>query len=294
MLAATAMLAVGACGTSTGGPTSSTAGPSSPVARTPTSAPEPSAGTDRAEPVPIQHIHAVARDPATDEVILATHAGLFRRADGELTAHGPVVDLMSYVIAPDGTYLASGHPGAGVDLPEPVGLISSRDRGRTWTGVSRGGESDFHALAASRDAVIGFDGALRVSTDRRSWSTVDIPAAPRTLAAAPTSGVVLATTEKGLLASGDEGATWQDVEVPGLLVAATWADDRTIVGADTSGRLVLSRDAGATWTTGPRGIGAVTELGAAVSDGGSVEVLAVVGTSVLRTVDLGATTTSLL
>ena len=58
--------------------------------------------------------------------------GLFRHVNGELVQNGQVIDLMGFAVAPDGTYYASGHPGAGVDLPQPVGLITSTDAGRTW------------------------------------------------------------------------------------------------------------------------------------------------------------------
>ena len=120
-------------------------------------------------PVAITHIHAVARDPKTGDLLLATHEGLFRHANGELLQNGPVIDLMGFTVAPDGTYYASGHPGAGVDLPQPVGLITSTDSGRTWRVSSRGGESDFHALTSSPTSVVGFDGTLRSTTDGETW-----------------------------------------------------------------------------------------------------------------------------
>lgn len=44
------------------------------------------------------------------------------------------------------------------------------DAGRTWTVLSRGGESNFHALAVSSAGVMGFDGALRVTADGKSWT----------------------------------------------------------------------------------------------------------------------------
>ncbi len=56
-------------------------------------------------------------------------------------------------MGPDHFY-ASGHPGPGVELPAPVGLIESRDGGATWDPLSRQGESDFHALTASDAGVV--------------------------------------------------------------------------------------------------------------------------------------------
>jgi hypothetical protein len=96
-------------------------------------------------------------------LLLATHQGLFRQAAGELHQSGPVIDLMSFSIAPDGTYYASGHPGAGTDLPEPTGLLTSTDSGHSWQVLSRGGESDFHALAAGPRIFTAVDGTLRAT-----------------------------------------------------------------------------------------------------------------------------------
>ena len=124
-------------------------------------------------PVAITHIHAVARDPKTGDLLLATHEGLFRHANGELLQNGPVIDLMGFTVAPDGTYYASGHPGAGVDLPQPVGLITSTDAGRTWQVASRGGQSDFHALTAGPAAVQAHNSASIVYSSCRSGRVVD-------------------------------------------------------------------------------------------------------------------------
>ena len=244
-----------ACG-STGTATPSARGGS--PAAAPVSSPA-SASSSR-PPVAITHIHAVARDPKSGELLLATHEGLFRHVNGDLVQNGPVIDLMGFAVAPDGTYYASGHPGVGVDLPQPVGLITSTDAGRSWRVASRGGQSDFHALTAGSTAVIGFDGVLRSSTDGTTWTTRSIPAPPRTLAAAPTSGTLLATTEAGLLASSDTGATWRPLSPPGTALLVTWADEKTIVIATTTGQLGVSSDAGITWTLNPTRVGAAEAL----------------------------------
>lgn len=173
---------------------------------------------------------------------------------GQLVAVGPPIDLMGFAIAPDRTYLASGHPAPDSDLPQPIGLIQSTDQGRTWSLRSRGGQSDVHALTALGPGVMAFDDALRFSPDRVDWQDRQVPSPPRDLAAGP-EGTVLATTEPGLLASADRGRTWQTVSTPQLLVTAAWAGPRTSVGASTTGVLMVSRDAGATWSVGPRSVG---------------------------------------
>ena len=245
-------------------------------------------------PVAITHIHAVARDPKTGDLLLATHEGLFRHANGELLQTGPVIDLMGFTVAPDGTYYASGHPGAGVDLPQPVGLITSTDSGRTWRVSSRGGESDFHALTSGPTSVVGFDGTLRSTTDGETWSTRTIPAAPRTLAASPQTGALLATTETGLLHSADDGRSWKGLTPPATALLAAWADEQTIVIATANGQIATSTDTGATWTLQPKRIGAPQALFARRGTDGQIETILVADGAVLRTVDGGATVEKLL
>lgn len=245
-------------------------------------------------PVAITHIHAVARDPKTGDLLLATHEGLFRHANGELLQNGPVIDLMGFTVAPDGTYYASGHPGAGVDLPQPVGLITSTDSGRTWRVSSRGGESDFHALTSGPTSVVGFDGTLRSTTDGETWSTRTIPAAPRTLAASPQTGALLATTETGLLHSADDGRSWKGLTPPATALLAAWADEQTIVIATANGQIATSTDTGATWTLQPKRIGAPQALFARRGTDGQIETILVADGAVLRTVDGGATVEKLL
>lgn len=245
-------------------------------------------------PVAITHIHAVARDPKTGDLLLATHEGLFRHANGELLQNGPVIDLMGFTVAPDGTYYASGHPGAGVDLPQPVGLITSTDSGRTWRVSSRGGESDFHALTSGPTSVVGFDGTLRSTTDGETWTTRTIPAAPRTLAASPKTGALLATTETGLLHSTDDGRSWTTLTPPATALLAAWADEQTIVIATTNGQIATSNDTGATWTLQPKRLGAPQALFAQRGTDGQIETILVADGAVLRTVDGGATVEKLL
>lgn len=248
----------------------------------------PQGGADSESGAAMGHVHGIARDPSDGVVLLATHYGLFRVQDGELVSVGPTVDLMGFTLAPEGRYLASGHPGAGSDLPEPVGLIESTDQGQSWTVLSRGGESDFHALTAGADRIVGFDGELRMSTDGQNWEILAIPAPPAALAMAPGTGEIAAATESGLLLSTD-GASWETIEAPGLISRVAWADETTIVGSATDGRLFTSRDSGQSWSASEEPVGEVVALGAGLTEDGSVEALLVVDSTVLRTVDGGNT-----
>src|ERR1035437_7792466 len=99
--------------------------------------------------LPGEHVHGVARDPGDSTVYLATHQGLFRYDKGAPVRVGPVVDWMGFSIARPGHFYASGHPGDGVDLPAPVGLLETTDAGKTWKVRSLGGECDFPAPTSS-------------------------------------------------------------------------------------------------------------------------------------------------
>ncbi|MEX5717379.1 F510_1955 family glycosylhydrolase [Geodermatophilus maliterrae] len=207
-----------------------------------------------------------------------------------LTTVGPVLDLMGFTVAGPGHYLASGHPGLHVDLPQPVGLIETTDGGHTWTPLSRQGQSDFHALTVSDTGVLGYDGTLVASPDGQTWAPLAIPAEPHTLAAAPDGGQVLATTEQGLLRSTDDGATWVlDADAP-LLQVVTWADRTTAVGVDPAGTLWTSVDAADTWQPGTQ-LGSPPQAVAAAATGDGLRIAAVTVDVVLESVDGGRTFT---
>lgn len=69
---------------------------------------------------PSGHIHGMSVDPATNRLLLATHDGLFDVTHSPAQQIGPTIDLMGFISTSDGTLFASGHPGPGTDLPNPV------------------------------------------------------------------------------------------------------------------------------------------------------------------------------
>jgi len=244
--------------------------------------------------LPSTHVHGISRDPGSGKVNLATHTGLFvMQPDASWQRVGPEVDLMGFAVSGPGTFYASGHPAVGVDMPQPVGLIKSTDAGATWTVLSRGGESDFHALTASSKGVMGFDTVLRATPDGKTWSQGGLTAQPRSLAAAPDGSQVLATTEQGLLSSPDGGATWAKVPQAPLLLLTAWADSKTVVGVTPEGGLALSTDAARTWVPAPGKAPKATAVSASRDKAGLLEILVVTDTSVLQSRDNGATFTDL-
>ncbi|RZU30807.1 F510_1955 family glycosylhydrolase [Blastococcus saxobsidens] len=240
--------------------------------------------------LPSAHVHAVAIDPGDGALLLDTHEGLLEvGADGELAPTGPVIDLMGFTVVGPDHYLASGHPGLRVDLPQPVGLIETTDGGRSWTPLSRQGESDFHALTAGDAGILGFDGALRRSADGRTWEQSTIPAEPHTLSAAPDGTTVLATTAAGLLRSADAGTSWSPVAGAPLLHVVTWAGDgSTAAGVDPGGTLWTSSDAGSSWQE-RAAVGVAPNAVAADADASRIVVVTEAG--LLESADGGVTFT---
>ncbi len=112
--------------------------------------------------------------------------------------------------------------------------------------LSRGGASDFHALAAAGERVVAFDGALRTSTDGRTRTVGHLASPPRALAIAD-GNRVLATTADGLMTSSDGGARWSALPGAPRLLFVDWADSAVVAGLDPEGTLHLSSDAGRTW-----------------------------------------------
>lgn len=216
--------------------------PASTSQDTPADTPDASAS---AADYPSGHIHGMSVDPGTNRILLATHDGLFDVSRAPAQQVGPTIDLMGFTTTSDGTLYASGHPGPGTDLPDPVGLITSTDDGRTWEPVSLQGETDFHSLAATSDGLIGHEGRILTSPDGQQWSVAsdDVPA--YNLAGA-SSGTVLATTEEGLYRSEDSGAAWATVADAPLLIFTTFAGD-TAIGVTPDGTVHSSTDAGLTW-----------------------------------------------
>lgn len=259
------------------------------TATTPTT-PAPTPAAD------IGHVHGMSVDLASTKILLATHDGLY-----DATTKTPVkisettIDLMGFTATADpDTFYASGHPGPDSSLPNPVGLIKSTDAGKTWQQVSRGGQSDFHALTVSGGALIGFDGQLRTSPDGTTWDTATATFSPAVLAGSPASTVVLATTEAGVQRSTDHGKTWQPVpespiiQFAALAVSAVKAPTEA-VGVAPDGRVYLSGDSGLTWTTTGKVTGQVEAVTALEGTAGKPRIWVATTDGVQISTDGGAT-----
>ena len=198
--------------------------------------------------LPSSHVHGLTVNGETSQVLLATHDGLFDVTKQPASKIGGTNDLMGFTAGKDGVFYASGHPGPGSDMPNPLGLIKSTDGGKTWEELSRQGESDFHAMTTTKSGIIAFDGQLRSSPDGKTWDTVAAAFAPAALAGHPDADAVLATTTEGIQRSTDGGTTWELVKSGPVIQFAAFADPLEAVGIAPDGSTYYSADAGASWT----------------------------------------------
>src|SRR5690625_2113112 len=101
----------------------------------------------------IEHVHGIAQNPESEDILLASHNGVFSIAqDGTVT--GPIggydFDAMGFTES-NGILFASGHPGSETpaELGSPnLGIIRSDDLGNTWLPVSLTNVEDFHVLTS--------------------------------------------------------------------------------------------------------------------------------------------------
>ncbi len=212
-------------------------------------APDPSASvTDVALSLPLDHVHAaVAVDGG---LLLGTHTGVVRvdPVAGTVSTTGESRDDFMGLAGSDDVLVASGHPGAGSSLPDPVGLIRSTDGAQSWEPVSLTGEIDFHVLAAdgSRIAGAATTGELLYSEDAGvNWSS---------LGSAEATG--LAWFQGTLwLADGSSLWTWkpgdeapvQEVGTPAVLLAAA-PDGSRLWALLRDGSVVATQD-GKSWAS---------------------------------------------
>ncbi len=232
------------------------------------------------------HVHNLVLDGGS--LMLGTHQGLFRQDPGQSPTQVSAdrFDVMGLARAGN-RWLASGHPGEGMQAPADLGLLASVDQGRTWTSQSLSGEVDFHRLAASGGTVIGLsahDGALMRSDDGGdTWVDLGTPPLYDVAVSPVNPRTVVATTADGPVTSDDGGQSFTPLDNAPLLALLAWSED-ALYGAGPDGTMYASDDDGRTWTQGASVDGVPMGLTAA---GDQVAVLA--GTTVYYSTDRGRT-----
>lgn len=199
----------------------------------------------------VVHIHGLGINPANGDLYAATHMGVFHIENGKATRIADrYQDTMGFTVVGSDHFIASGHPDVREDLPPLLGLLESRDAGRTWVKKSLLGKADFHALRFAHRQVWGYDSrssTLMVSENGRRWDERS-SLVMRDFAISPTSeDVVLATNGEALRQSEDGGRTWEDSDAPKGPLLLAWPKTTELWLITTSGEVYRSRDSGRTW-----------------------------------------------
>ncbi|MGW7170062.1 F510_1955 family glycosylhydrolase [Streptomyces sp. NPDC054884] len=205
----------------------------------------------------LSHVHGLGVDPADGRVYVATHSGLYTLAKGQKPklVGDSKDDFMGFTVTGEKTFVASGHGAPGSDRPGNVGLIETKDAGRTWTSRSLSGKADFHSLEFAKGTVYGYEGGrIRISSDLKTWDDRATLEA-LDLGVSPSGDKLLATTAEGVATSTDGGRTFGKGAGP-VQAFVSWPAEKSLFGIGTSGKLSSSGDGGKSWkelTTVPGG-----------------------------------------
>jgi hypothetical protein len=204
-------------------------------------------------------VGAVDVNPADDSVWLSTNTGLWRvgaagetpeQVTGQLEGNDISPEMVIRFRGPD-QMIASGHPPAGSELPPALGLIESGDAGATWTEISGLGQTDFHSIQVSGDAIVaGVFQAAAASVSRDGGKTFEDRVTPDPLVdleADPDDPArLIASSQQAVIGSTDGGETWRERDrIPN--VRFTWPEPDALYRIDPGGPVKFSPDGGETW-----------------------------------------------
>lgn len=197
----------------------------------------------------LRHVHGLVFSEDGRTLMIPSHDGLALYRDGRWTkAPGPAHDYMGFTGSRQALY-SSGHPAPGSELPNPFGLLRSRDGGKTWERLGLTGEADFHLMAASHEtgAVYVFNAApnSRMPAAGIYWTANqgmiwrranagDLEGRIFALAVHPKKPEIVAVgTDRGLFISRDHGNRFarSGVAAPVTAVAFDLAGERVWFGA---------------------------------------------------------------
>jgi hypothetical protein len=210
-----------------------------------------------AEDPGLVHVHGLGINPRDGALYAATHTGLFAVRDRAASRVADrYQDTMGFTVVGADHFLGSGHPDFrdkhlyNPDRRPLLGLIESRDAGRSWQPLSLLGQADFHALQVAHGRVYGYDatgGRFMVTGDHRHWQ-VRSKIALAGFAVSPTDPeLVVAATQRGLARSNDGGRRWQPIRGPAALLL-DWERPDGLWAMTADGQAWHSSDAGQSWT----------------------------------------------
>lgn len=212
----------------------------------------------------LHHVHGLAYSADGKQLLVPAHYGIAVYANGRWNKMpGPDHDYMGFSVTREYFY-SSGHPAQGANLVNPLGLIRSRDMGRSWDKLGLEGETDFHLLATGygSNAVYVFNphpnsrmkgsGIYATVNQGLSWRRAEakgLDGEPMALAVHPTDNqVVAAATQTGGFISSDGGSSFRSLLKGRQTLAMFFDHDGTNLWVSAyAGKPLLSR---MDWKTG--------------------------------------------
>jgi hypothetical protein len=197
------------------------------------------------------HIHGLGVDPADNSLYVATHTGLHRVSDsGKRTRVADrYQDTMAFTVIGPRHFLAGGHPDLREQLPPHLGLIETKDAGKSWTALALQGKADFHILEPVDGTLYAYDsvaGTLLSTTNRRTFKTI-VHTPLLGLATFADSADLLGTTDQAQLVRIDPAATTiKPVDGPRLVVLDT-TKSGDVVGVAPDGAVHVSTNDATSW-----------------------------------------------
>ena len=196
----------------------------------------------------VMHIHSIKA--FGNKALIGTHNGLFEfQAQNSMKPVGAErFDIMGLAVSEE-TIFASGHPGKGSKLPNPVGLLRSDDAGKSWRKISLQGSVDFHFLQAGKSELYGADaqtGNLMYSSNLgKSWKTLGTNPFSDIAISNLNPGHAFALEKTGLIKTSDSFSSRTRIK-SSFEVSSVEYDGKLLYAA--SGRdIYTSKDEGKNW-----------------------------------------------
>jgi hypothetical protein len=217
-------------------------------------------GSRLVDPAVDPPVNSLEVDPRTGDFLLTTNRGFFRiPEDGSRatpikgrvvagTQSSPVGTFLEIDVVDERLWLGSGHPDDEA-LPQFLGMLRSRDQGRTWQVVSRLGDADLHKIVHKHDRLYAFDAvlsAILISEDGGQTFTerftprgliIDFEVDPGD------PERIVAATESELYRSDDGGKRWRPLS-PADGARFAWPTEDRLYRALSGGAIEVSADGG--------------------------------------------------
>ena len=210
------------------------------------------------------YVNALEIDPGSGDFLLTTNRGFFRiaRESGRVRPirgrisvgdrRATVGTFLELTVEGPGRLIGSGHPDQEGVLPAFLGVIRSRDEGRTWKVVSRLGDADLHKIVLKHGRMYAFDAVLSaLLVSRDGGRTFSEEFTPRGLIidfevdpADPAR--IVASTADELFRSDDTGASWRPIDRR-QGIRLVWPAANKLYRALKDGSVQTSADGGDTW-----------------------------------------------